>query len=238
MKQERDGSISEVLKAKVPISEVAERFSVSRPTLYKYMDFFDSGETDRIPRDILEYFELVTEKDATTDQFRLYLMSKQLEIDNLKNQKDSLENDIRDAAACDGIGSDEYKKCYEKLSKIKFMLNENKVNLCRAEESGCIPGKRTSSRWSGEDIESLCVSEDGVTTVFIRGGLSDPDSEAVVVYLEMDDERTEVGRYVPEPGMRFVNISNLPRQLDYTYEIEQGSGSSVLVSETFDLITE
>lgn len=52
-------SIAEKLKEASSISEVADKLSISRPTLYKYMDLYDRGITDPIPAEVISYFEYV-----------------------------------------------------------------------------------------------------------------------------------------------------------------------------------
>lgn len=50
-------SISERLKEAASISDAADALSISRPTLYKYMDLYDNGMFDRIPERVLDYFD-------------------------------------------------------------------------------------------------------------------------------------------------------------------------------------
>lgn len=68
-------SIANTLKEISSISEIAEKFGISRPTLYKYMDCFDNGEYDRIPGKILSYFDAMS-READPDRSTIYLMAE------------------------------------------------------------------------------------------------------------------------------------------------------------------
>ena len=68
-------SIANTLKEVSSISEIAEKFGISRPTLYKYMDCFDNGEYDRIPGKILSYFDAMS-READPERSTIYLMAE------------------------------------------------------------------------------------------------------------------------------------------------------------------
>ncbi len=81
--EKKVSSIAEILKSVSSLSEVAERFSISRPTLYKYMDCFDNGEYDRIPEKILAYFDAMS-SGATPEESAIYLMAEKRRKEGLQ----------------------------------------------------------------------------------------------------------------------------------------------------------
>lgn len=190
MEAERDGSISNVIKEKTPISEVAARFSVSRPTLYKYMDFYDQGEYSRIRGDLLEYFRMA-ERGMSADESRMFLITGG--ADSLKAAADERERIRSRLASQDGDG------------------------------------------WSQGRLRTLCVGMSGRAMVVFRDAFDDPDWTRVLVLIDADGEDLVIGSYVPEDGMRFVNIDNLLPKLEYRYRVEQGCGEETAVSGTFPL---
>ena len=74
MNNEDAVSIRDKIKIFVSISDTAERFGISRPTLYMYMDSYDDGDSLEIPANLKGFFDLVS-TDPDPDQVRLYLMS-------------------------------------------------------------------------------------------------------------------------------------------------------------------
>ena len=181
MEAERDGSISNVIKEKTPISEVAARFSVSRPTLYKYMDFYDQGEYSRIRGDLLEYFRMA-ERGMSADESRMFLITGG--ADSLKAAADERERIRSRLAFQDGDG------------------------------------------WSQGRLRTLCVGMSGRAMVVFRDAFEDPDWTRVLVLIDADGEDLVIGSYVPEDGMRFVNIDNL---------LPQGCREETAVSGTLPL---
>lgn len=67
-------SISDAVRECVSLSEVAQFMSISRPTLYKYMDHYDSGETERVPARVRDFFAFVGRGGRTRAEVRRYLM--------------------------------------------------------------------------------------------------------------------------------------------------------------------
>lgn len=207
MSTDRDGSISSIIKEKTPISEVAERFSISRPTLYKYMDCYDQGEFDRIPKDILEYFRLVGEKDVSKDDSNLYLMAMRKELDQAFYRRLLLSAD---------------------MEKKPASFRED----CRSRMLNAVGTGALDTGWSDGSPRTLCVGHNGRAMVIFSDAFDSPDSTVVLVSVDMDGEDLVIGRYVPDEGMNFVNIDNLLPKLEYMYRVEQRRGVETVVSET------
>jgi len=58
--ENKSAPIREIIGEYISISRFAKCMDVSRPTLYKYMDAYDSGNVDLIPGNILEVFDTAT----------------------------------------------------------------------------------------------------------------------------------------------------------------------------------
>lgn len=76
--------ISERIKEVSSISEAAGRLSVSRPSLYKYMEYYDRGDYDPIPPRILSFFDMVESDDGKGDNLERRLIEENLRSDRLK----------------------------------------------------------------------------------------------------------------------------------------------------------
>ena len=85
--------IAVILRAVASLSDIAEKLDISRPTLYKYMDHFDNGEYERIPKNICAYFDRMSMGAASEEESAIYLMAEQRRRDGIRNA---------DAASVDG----------------------------------------------------------------------------------------------------------------------------------------
>ena len=75
-------SIQATVKAVCSISYVSEKLQVSRPTLYKYMDLYDSGGRDRIPAKVLRFFDYLSSAKRTEDEAILYFIRDAGKVDD------------------------------------------------------------------------------------------------------------------------------------------------------------
>lgn len=69
----KNGEISEKLREVIPLLELARMLNVSRPTLYKYMEYYDSGNFEKIPTRVHECFDYMSEGDHTRNQVKAFL---------------------------------------------------------------------------------------------------------------------------------------------------------------------
>lgn len=71
---QKDGNIQSTVKSVCSISYVSEKLQVSRPSLYKYMDLYDSGDRGRIPDRVLDFFDFLRSGHRTEDDAILYFI--------------------------------------------------------------------------------------------------------------------------------------------------------------------
>ena len=64
-------SVQDVIKKACSITRVSKEFRCSRPSLYKYMGMFDSGDTGKIPEDVLKFLIYVA-PGRTKDEVEEY----------------------------------------------------------------------------------------------------------------------------------------------------------------------
>lgn len=69
----KNGEISEKLREVIPLLELARMLNVSRPTLYKYMEYYDSGNFEKIPTRVHECFDYMSEGEHTRNQVKAFL---------------------------------------------------------------------------------------------------------------------------------------------------------------------
>lgn len=71
---QQDGTIQSTVKSVCSISYVSEKLQVSRPSLYKYMDLYDSGDRSRIPARVLDFFDFLRSGRRSEDDAILYFI--------------------------------------------------------------------------------------------------------------------------------------------------------------------
>ncbi len=199
-------SVANTLKKVTSISQVADRFSISRPTLYKYMDYFDNAEYDRIPENILSYFSAMANAGGSPDESAVYLLAEERRKEELL--KASERSDIEN-----GMG-------YRARAVI--------------EGAACAKGKSILS-WSEGPCSSICYPTDGGAVVFMKDIPEDAEA-SVVVSIVVGGEATPIGRFHPAEGMAFADISGLPSGPEYEYTVEHVRNGGVVRSEARKLV--
>lgn len=66
--------MQETVKSACSISYVSEKLGVSRPTLYKYMEQYDSGESGRLPERVRRFFAYLSEARRSEEDVILYFL--------------------------------------------------------------------------------------------------------------------------------------------------------------------
>lgn len=68
-------NLGETIKKKLSISDLADAFGISRPTLYRYIEYYESERRDSIPEHIAMYFDYISAKDVDGNDARVRLVS-------------------------------------------------------------------------------------------------------------------------------------------------------------------
>lgn len=66
--------MQETVKSACSISYVSEKLGVSRPTLYKYMDLYDSGESSKLPERVRAFFSYLSQATRSEEDVILYFL--------------------------------------------------------------------------------------------------------------------------------------------------------------------
>lgn len=76
MSGRKKGFISAAIRELIPLSEVADYLSISRPTLYKYMEFYDSEEFEKIPSPTKNFFDFIFSENISRKDIHEYFLQK------------------------------------------------------------------------------------------------------------------------------------------------------------------
>ncbi len=70
------GSVQNAVKSACSITYVSEKLGISRPTLYKYMEHFDTVGPEGLPVDVVRFLSFISSKKRTEEDVILYFMGK------------------------------------------------------------------------------------------------------------------------------------------------------------------
>jgi hypothetical protein len=85
--QQTSSKIGEVIKKKLSISDLADAFGISRPTLYRYIEYYDTDRRDSIPEHIVQYFDYISAEDVDGNDARVKLVAMKGDGDILFTKK-------------------------------------------------------------------------------------------------------------------------------------------------------
>jgi len=82
MEETNDRSIKKWIEENSSVSAVAAELSISRPTVYKYMEKYDKGEFDKLPKEVVTYFEqkLIPKDDPKYIRMKMDLTDMTMEL--------------------------------------------------------------------------------------------------------------------------------------------------------------
>lgn len=177
---------------------------ISRPTLYKYMEYYNEGNDDKIPDEVRGYFDYMSEEDRTRAQSRDYIEKMYLSRKS---------NNFGSQGLCETANESD-------VEKLRILNAQNQTII------------RSGEGWYEGSLSNLCVPDNGTAMVIFRDAFTGPCVTRLFVFIELDGEEVPIGTYYPEPGMNFVRVDNLIPKLDYMYRLVQSSEGEKIVSPT------
>ena len=209
MVAKNEQGIEEWVKANSSVSTLAEEMKLSRPTVYKYMKMFDSGEKEKLPDDVVSKFEkkLVSKDDPKFLKMKVELMEKSEKLRNrLENEKRRMSelfdeqtrlslkimrleespNDEKEIKRLKEL-REEYEaiekeglKCSQSVNDLESQLHTVESELCDLDNIEYVPD--TTEQVFG--IKSSCYIENGKCMVVHTG-----DKTAIISVNRHDEEQ-------------------------------------------------
>ena len=194
METKNDQTVDEWVKTNSSVATVAAELNLSRPTVYKYIRMFDSGEKDKLPDDVVSYFEqkMMAEDDPRflqkkrTLEESSVLLRKRLEDEKrrmseifekraiLDDEISTLELSPKDETALKRMNdlkqeyaslSKESLRCSRLVNDLEFQLQSVESELCEMEHTEYVPDTTKQVF----NIKSSCYIEDGKCMVVHTG---------------------------------------------------------------------
>ncbi len=234
-------NLSEVLKSTTSITEVAKTLECSRPTLYRYIRAYDEGKFDQIPSEVKLYFDALLTEGVSRAESEAYLLSLKIKRENVQKKLDVTQDQIRmlsqeilmskvalsrDPDNPSMMNELEKREC--QLMRLKAVLCEYEkeshdleMDLCKTAvsvEKAVKESREYGPDWIDAEIRHVCSgTNDNFVIIYEK---PDSDSEVYVeLYARIAGNDEYMGRYVPEQGKNFVQITGLPNTLSYSYRI-------------------
>ncbi len=219
--------VSKMLKMTGNLSEIAERCGISRPTLYKYMEMYDMGETDQIPEEILTLFN-----DVTSDEENKVMLKKKMEnelikdkreieetkmmIDNLICEREKLRNRYEGRQHLDSdearMLNDEYRDIESRIDQLSHNLR--RLNEKRAELNRSFKTIESEDRAEEADddtyaIDTRCMYEKGTFMIAFNDPDSDGCEHVLSLMTKFGNEYKTIGTYDTVKGKDFFMIDDI-----------------------------
>ncbi len=177
------------------MSAIAAELDLSRPTVYKYMEKYDKGEREKLPREVVAYFEkkltpkddpkLISEKKRLEELSTITTIKADMErtrMSEILRKKEDLANEIADLKNASDGGSatretiskmrinskvldEELMRCSDAVHKFEEQLSEINAALS---ELGDTKFKSGTAK-PVFSIKSRCFIEDGKCMVVHTG---------------------------------------------------------------------
>ena len=185
--------IREIIGENISLSSFAKCMGVSRPTLYKYMAAYDSGELDLIPDGVLKVFDAVS-AEIPKDRLRQYfneLYASHVRTEERRLRESPVPPDIAEIVDGEGLDAKDIDRMIERaerhLGKLmrKDPLDEDEIERVRKDIRDLGYTREMVERRQAESRFLLIFSADWTVCV-------GPD-ESDVIDFDEEEEANELG---------------------------------------------
>ena len=237
--------VADWIKANSNMTRVTKELGVTRPTAYKYVESYDSGNIESVPEKVREYFEMILSQDISLNVNELSKLEAKL-----RETRDRLEELTAEQLDLIGQCVELEKKLYGNTftmkdeglyGSLKERLRSIDIRISKDEESIADLSKRiatfkdvgapTLNFRSAYKIQSKCYMEDGKCTVVHNGEYYFPNYQkfqgykfVLYLYTTIDSEFVRIGTYECEKGRNFFVIDDAPFSAPLYYMIVRLDG--------------
>lgn len=244
-------NIVELVRRFVPIADTAKRLGISRQSMYNYMNHYDSGDFEKIPANIMRFFDFVSDSSSKED-VEAYLMKINFDRVKVKEREAELSERVESIASkikyiqtelkSEPSDSERIEDMRAYLNKLIIEKNALLYNLDITKGSDydtfwieCDPASELPRRrkfWKGFeniDIRFGSVVKDGKAMIVFDAG----EIEYSEIYCDVfmndpeSDNAVKIGRYYPEDYMNFIGVNNIPLDsMQFFYRLSVSYGDS------------
>lgn len=216
-----------MLKMTGNLSEIAERCGISRPTLYKYMEMYDMGETDQIPEEVLTLFNDVTsdeenkvmlkrkmEDELQKEECMIVSLTRELEFMKKKRmelQRRSNELQHLDPDTAREIELEE-KRIENTIIHLQHDLVRSKEKMMELRDSFKTMESEDRAEETDDDtyaIDTRCMYEKGTFMIAFNDPDSDGREHILSLMTKFGNEYKTIGTYDTVKGKDFFMIDDI-----------------------------
>lgn len=187
----------DAIKRKLSLSDVADAFDISRPTLYKMIDRYDMGDYSGIDGNLLRFFDIVGSDDCGPEEAQAYILSYKGRTN--RAVPPSVLDRTMDHTARD----------VERLAD-------------RASVSPRV--RRTALEWSDGDVRTVSIGQNGRSMVVFDGP---DGEYRLRLYLEVSGEPFMISEQRRTPNRNYFLVDDVLPNVGYRYEVVRIDGSGV-----------
>lgn len=187
----------EAIKRKLSLSDVADAFDISRPTLYKMIDRYDMGDYSGIDGNLLRFFDIVGSDGCGPEEAQAYILSYKRRA-NRTIPPSVLDRDVGHTA----------------------------MDVDRLADRASVSQKvrRTVLEWSDGDVRTVSIGQNGRSMVVFDGP---DGEYRLRLFLEVSGEPFMISEYRRTPDRNFFLVDDVLPNVGYRYEVVRIDGDGV-----------
>jgi|GEM_PF-1564395 len=239
-------SIEEMLRNGPPLTFVAEKLGISRPTLYRQIKLYRDGEEQKMIDTVREYFDMVimgevNSEDSARKQLEqiAYLTeakgeSKVMEVS--KANEELMIAQMEYSRNCRDMSPEERVEAQRRIEKMQDDIYKMEGEL----NSGPLRdrfGRRIDRMiWNEGELRSAVLPEYGSARIFIDADFDKCRGVWIELSADISGESFTFARMKPEENSRYVDIENLPGNTRYSYMLRWNDGDKQKTAGPYDIL--
>ena len=237
--------LKELMKQGPPLTVVADKLGISRPTLYRHMDSYMNGDDDSINPNLREYFNNIImgkyktkdEALAELEQIRFFLdAEKTVKKEEFDKEWREYEEDCHSFRyGARNLSADEKVKRQAELDRRERELEDKAKKLEIDFRRYLFDEDPQDVKWNDGEIRSACLCPFDGTMVLIDADFDRCRDITVEVMIKVSGEDFVMARVKPEENRRFAVIDFLRENVAYKYRLKWNDGDRVKYTPAYDI---
>lgn len=239
-------SIEEMLRNGPPLTFVAEKLGISRPTLYRQIKMYRDGNEQKMIDTVREYFDMVVIGDVDSEESARKQLEQIAYLAEAKGESKVME--ISKANEQLMIARMEYSRNYRDMTTEEKVEAQMKIDRLE-EEIGKMEGELDSGPlrdrfgrridrmvWNDGEIRSAVLPEYSSARIFIDADFDRCRGVWVELSVDVSGEDFTFARMKPQENNRYVDIENLPGNTTYKYTLRWNDGDKQKTAGPYDIL--
>ncbi len=239
-------SIEEMLRNGPPLTFVAEKLGISRPTLYRQIRMYHDGNEQKMIDTVREYFDMVVMGDIDSEDSARKQLEQMAYLAEAKGESKVIE--ISKANEELMIARMEYSRNCRDMTTEQRVEEQRRIEKLE-EEIGKMEGELDSGPlrdrfgrridrmvWNDGEIRSAVLPEYSSARIFIDADFDRCRGVWVELSVDVSGEDFTFARMKPQENNRYVDIENLPGNTTYRYTLRWNDGDKQKTAGPYDIL--